>query len=377
MKITNTMKRTLFLLFAVAASVAFTRFAHAQYSFTTIDVPGVTGTLAYGINKAGQIVGNYQNTVGSPNHGFLFDGSTFTTIDYPGAEVGSEGTWLYGINDSGVIIGGHGPTSLGIPYGFVYSGGVFSSVDFSAAPGGALATTPYGINNAGQIVGEWEAAYYPWPGLGFLDTGGSYSVVSGPSGNGCPWGINNAGQIVGGYTDASGAGHGFLLSGGSYTTIDFPGSGGSSPAGNNNNLHGINDSGQMVGQYLDSAGNLHGFMFDGKTFTTVDVPKATQTIPFAMNNAGQIVGYFIDSAGSAHGFLATPTPKTSINAINMYAGLTICGPVGSTNEIDYCNDLAASNWTALTTIVLSNSPFLYIDTNSTYFSHRFYRAVQR
>ena len=64
-------------------------------------------------------------------------------------------------------------------------------------------------------------------------------------------------------------------------------------------------------------------------------------------------------------------------SINMYAGLTLYGKVGSTYEIDYCSNLAASNWTALTTVVLSNNPYLYIDTNSTYFSHRFYRAVQQ
>jgi outer membrane protein assembly factor BamB len=80
---------------------------------------------------------------------------------------------------------------------------------------------------------------------------------------------------------------------------------------------------------------------------------------------------------SLTGSVEALTPGTSIAAINMYAGLTICGPVGSTNEIDYCNDLAASNWTALATIVLSNSSCLYIDTNSTYFSHRFYRAVSQ
>jgi uncharacterized membrane protein len=298
------MKRTLFLLLAVAATVAFTRFAHAQYSFTTLDAPNGTSTSAYGINNTGQIVGEYLS--GGMNHAFLLQGSTFTTEDYPGAS--GWGTVLFGINDSGVMIGAHGPTSLGIPYGFVDSGGAFSSIAFSAAPGGALATCPYGINNAGQIVGEWEAAYSPWPGLGFLDAGGTYSVVNGPLNNGCPCGINNAGQIVGGYTDASGAGHGFLLSGGLYTTIDFPGSGGSSPNGANNDLRGINDPGQIVGQYIDSAGTWHGFLFDGKSATTVDVPNAAGTYPYAINNAGQIVGHFVDSAGGGHGFLATPTP---------------------------------------------------------------------
>jgi hypothetical protein len=80
----------------------------------------------------------------------------------------------------------------------------------------------------------------------------------------------------------------------------------------------------------------------------------------------------IYAAGSA-GKCRVPT----ITSIAMYAGLTIVGQIGDTCEIDYCNDLVASNWTALTTMVLSNSPCLYIDTNSTWFSHRFYRVVKQ
>jgi hypothetical protein len=60
-------------------------------------------------------------------------------------------------------------------------------------------------------------------------------------------------------------------------------------------------------------------------------------------------------------------------ALNMYAGLTIMGLVGSTYEIDYSNNL--TNWTALTNIILPSSPYLFIDTTSTYFSTRFYRAI--
>jgi N-acetylneuraminic acid mutarotase len=62
-------------------------------------------------------------------------------------------------------------------------------------------------------------------------------------------------------------------------------------------------------------------------------------------------------------------------SINMYAGLTICGQIGSTNIIEYKNELTDANWTPLTTLILSNNPCLYIDTNSTWFSHRFYQAV--
>jgi probable HAF family extracellular repeat protein len=41
----------------------------ADFSFTQIDVPGATITLARGINDAGQIVGSFSDSTGT--HGFL------------------------------------------------------------------------------------------------------------------------------------------------------------------------------------------------------------------------------------------------------------------------------------------------------------------
>ena len=99
----------------------------------------------------------------------------------------------------------------------------------------------------------------------------------------------------------------------------------------------------------------------------LDTPSAA-----AINDTLYIMGGYnvsFSTVGSVEAF--TPPPLT----VNMYAGLTIYGQIGNTYEIDYCNDLSTSNWTALTTMVLSNSPCLYIDTNSTYFSQRYYRRV--
>ena len=60
----------------------------ASYNFTTIDVPGSTDTLAYGINGTGEIVGTFFEGI-HPNIalGFLRnnDGS-FTTISVPGSK---------------------------------------------------------------------------------------------------------------------------------------------------------------------------------------------------------------------------------------------------------------------------------------------------
>src|SRR6266850_221322 len=71
----------------------------ASYTFTTIAVPGATGTAPIGINDRGQIVGQFSEP--TERHGFLTaDGITFTTIDVPGAMY----TFASGINDRGQIV---------------------------------------------------------------------------------------------------------------------------------------------------------------------------------------------------------------------------------------------------------------------------------
>ena len=61
----------------------------------------------------------------------------------------------------------------------------------------------------------------------------------------------------------------------------------------------------------------------------------------------------------------------------MYAGLTVAGPPGSTNLIEYKTDLAATNWNALGTVVLPAGPSLFIDPNPANSVKRFYRAVRQ
>jgi uncharacterized membrane protein len=75
--------------------------ASSTLTFTTIDPPGSTFTLALDINAPGDIVGNYATADGR-GHGFLLSKGTFTTIDVPGAGLLSEAN---GINDAGVIVG--------------------------------------------------------------------------------------------------------------------------------------------------------------------------------------------------------------------------------------------------------------------------------
>jgi probable HAF family extracellular repeat protein len=69
--------------------------AEAEFTYTTLDVPGSAVTQANGINDAGQIVGYYD--AGGTSHGFLLSGGVYTILDVPGAAL----TNAFGINASG------------------------------------------------------------------------------------------------------------------------------------------------------------------------------------------------------------------------------------------------------------------------------------
>ncbi len=88
---------------------------------TLLAVPAGFTTSAYGINNAGTIVGGYssgvlQNFVFSNivNHGFLYAGGAYSTVDVPGAIA----TTIRDINNLGVIVGDYVDPG-GVDHGFI------------------------------------------------------------------------------------------------------------------------------------------------------------------------------------------------------------------------------------------------------------------
>jgi probable HAF family extracellular repeat protein len=150
----RTKSKTLMLATAITvlATLPISVGLSAQQKFTTIDVPGATLTIAFGINPRGDIVGLYLDTSGN-EHGFLLSNGTFTTIDVPGAI----STNALGINPRGDIVGGYGDTSINF-HGFLLSKGKFTTIDVP----GAVQTEAIGNNPQGDIVG------------GYVDTSGNF-----------------------------------------------------------------------------------------------------------------------------------------------------------------------------------------------------------
>ena len=137
-------------------TTATTASFNSSGTYTTLNDPlGTKGTQAYGINDAGQIVGDYIDSNGT-EHGFLYSGGTYTTIDRPRA---TNGTEALGINDAGQIAGYYVDSSSAV-HGFLYSGGTYTTFDVS--PGFSILA---GINNAGQLVGSYPDRNSPEHGF--------------------------------------------------------------------------------------------------------------------------------------------------------------------------------------------------------------------
>ncbi|MEA2144457.1 MAG: hypothetical protein QOG59_44 [Solirubrobacteraceae bacterium] len=116
----------------------------------TFSAPGadVSDTQAFKLNSRDAVVGWYRNASGS--HGYVREGTSFTTIDVPGAYL----TRAFGINnrDQGT---GYFQTAKGAPpTGFIWHRGRITIVP--QAPG-ATGTAPQGINDRGELAGYYQA----------------------------------------------------------------------------------------------------------------------------------------------------------------------------------------------------------------------------
>jgi probable HAF family extracellular repeat protein len=150
---------------------------------SNINVPDSLLTEALGINDAGHVVGDYRSADGV-FHGFLLANGVFTTF---GNDLGADD-----INNAGQIVGCYASCSRG----FLYNGSTYTSIDVP----GATVTQARGLNDTGQIVGVYfdgaTLRGFVYDGTGFeaIEAPGAYSTEVN--------GINNEGVIVGSYVIA-------------------------------------------------------------------------------------------------------------------------------------------------------------------------------
>jgi uncharacterized membrane protein len=280
------MRRTRTLVAAFVAVLSTGVVQAAPYTFTTIQVPGATRTIATAINKYGDITGYAFGSTGL--HGFVYEAGHYRPLDFPGAWE----TIPMGINDSGQIVGAVTLEPFGDAQGFVYDGATFTVLDGPGARGGVA----LGLNNYGDIVGTYvDTAQH-----GFLLRDGNFVPIDVP-GPGTfltrAQGINDRGQIVGEYLEGTRQ-HGFLFSRGRYRSLDVPGAHGTSATG-------LNKSGAVVGFFYTATGPSTPFVYGQGQFTTLVVPGAVEAVATGINNSGQVIGIY-DDGENVSSFLATP-----------------------------------------------------------------------
>jgi uncharacterized membrane protein len=126
-------------------------FIYENGNFSNLQYPGSRDTTPFGVNSKGEIVGNWDSDQSSTGHGFVFSAGHITSFDVPNAI--PNGTAANGLNDSGQIVGTYVGRD-GNFHGFVRDGSTFTTIDCP----GAVATIAWGINTNGQIAGNCDIA---------------------------------------------------------------------------------------------------------------------------------------------------------------------------------------------------------------------------
>jgi uncharacterized membrane protein len=235
-------------------------FKYVSGTYIKLMVPNSLSTAILGVNDLGDLVGFYTKA-DHTKHGFIwFHTNVVKTIDFPGSSLT---TVAFGINKAGTVVGGLwsiNSTGTFPGGGFVWVSGKFSNMN-PFRPGGVAPCcwSVNGIANSGVITGELfqDDNFQAWFKAG---TDQDFYMKNGIDSFGT--GINSGNDVLG-YTNLSGwlaknieANEGTNDSTETmpnFITVMFPSSGSTTPFGMNN-LRAI------VGTYTDSSGKQHGFL---------------------------------------------------------------------------------------------------------------------
>jgi hypothetical protein len=278
--------------------------------WVSFDVAQATYTQGIAINDRGQIIGLWQDQVGT-SHGFLREADgKIVAFDPPGMGVGATGapagTYPTGINNRGEIVGYYSDKTGG-QHGFLRSvEGKYTVIDDPNANTSPISTAVYAISDTGVIVGGFtdtdDVAFH-----GFLrEPDGSFITVDKPGAEGgstC-YGINIEREVVCQafiLQDGFFVGRGFIrYRDGAIVTYNDTQAG---PGGTFVGCDGscgypsfqiLNGERQVTGYYLDANGVFHGYLRHANgSFIDITVPGTSSgpgTVPASVNLLGTVVG---------------------------------------------------------------------------------------
>lgn len=271
---------------------------------------GGDDSAAFGVNSAGQVVGQSNLSTGAPDVAFLW---TATSGMQNLGNLGGTGGAANAINASGQITG-QSNNSSGFAHAFLWesTGGM---QDLGTLPNGQQ-SGGNAINSAGEIVG--------WANIGTVDRAMIWTQADGIKNLGInaacgetAFGINDSGLVVGWMNKSSQCA--FVPHGFSWTKSGGAKDLGVLSGGQYSFAYGVNSAGQIVGTG-QSATSPSVALFWAADGTLYDLNTLVSTKLFlvaanAINDAGQIIADAtqVDGAGN-YALLLTPIMEVSLSS---------------------------------------------------------------
>jgi probable HAF family extracellular repeat protein len=262
--------------------------ADRPYTFTTLEYPGAEITVASDITDDGRIVGWY--TTGGVTKGFVHADGKYTSIEHPGAIV----THVTGAGPDGSLVGSY--RKEGEPnaarHGYLRRpSGEFVAVRHPAQP----YTMAQRILNDGTIIGCYHGDDFRTDMRGMTISGSKIDVLDVPGS--MTNGATPDGQKLVGLIAVGEGRTGFIAEGDRVTRLEAPGS-------TSTEAWDINATGVIVGATVDSAKVTRGFVLKDGRWTTLHPPASRSTVAFGINARGEIVGGWEDTLGRRRAYLA-------------------------------------------------------------------------
>ncbi len=268
----------------------------ADYTFETIEVPGVDFLEVAASNEFGDYAGNTRSADGEKEVAFTLIDGVFTRHDFPD----SQQTDFYALSNNGVAAG-HYKDSDGLYHGVILENGELRQYDFP----GATQTFIYGISDetgalSGNIVDE-AGVTHAFSGDLIITFPGAVATYGDF--------VNAAGAVVGSYTDAEGMPHGYVRNpDGSFTTLDLP----TSPNLQYLFVNTITDVG-LIGfraKAVDDILRSYIILPSGVLYE-VQRPGSVITVVRNVNQDGSIIGFYDTADGRRYGFIGRPNPQAN------------------------------------------------------------------
>jgi surface-anchored protein len=264
----------------------------ADGTLEPFDYPGVASTSISEINNHGHLVGETRSDLTSFGliRGFVHTNGVSAEVHFPGATL----TRAYGINDAGDIVGQY-QLQDAVSRPFLLRNGGYSQIVPTNAPGGLASAIAFSISDSGLVLGTYrDLANVSKTWVMRTDGTFEYPVLPGAGRV-----INSGGQIAGSFTDTNNANASTPYVATPKADINFTAHRLALTNSARDTAAKINNAGQITGTVDGTDGVSRGYRFDTATGQQVEragYPGSDYTEWGGINSAGTLAGYYADPA---------------------------------------------------------------------------------